>query len=523
MLAVARAPATVRTKLLVAFVGFGVLLLGLGVLGLRQLSDANGRVATVSSLAQRQVIYTQLNSDARSVETVLVNRTGVLDGSSRSAPRAVDLIANDQQLLDALGAVGDDLALAARPNFGPSANERQLLAAAQHDYRTLISAEPGLQAIDSKGDLVASAAEIAAVVSPTATDVQFQAQTLFNLVAAERSQLAAANDNAYQASLALFAGAGVMVLLLAALLGFTLHSLLINPIRVVTDGREAVATGDFSGQVTVPNRDELGTLATNVNRMSTRLDHLYRRLDAASKHKSEFLANMSHELRTPLNAIIGFSDVLAERHFGELNEKQADYVEDILTSGRHLLSLINDILDLSKIEAGRMELQFTDVRLGELLNNSVALMRDRAIRQGLSIALDTDSAPLVIQADERRLKQVMFNLLSNAVKFTPRDGHITVSALGDGPQVLVSVADDGEGIAPEDQGRIFQEFEQAGSSNAQEGTGLGLALSRRIVELHGGALTLKSALGAGSIFTFTIPRTQKEPTAIEPAEMVEAL
>jgi len=302
--------------------------------------------------------------------------------------------------------------------------------------------------------------------------------------------------------------------LLALLLALILSRALTGPIRRIDSRLAAIASGDFSGHVDVPNRDELGALAVNLNRMNDELGRLYRELETASKHKSEFLANMSHELRTPLNAVIGFSDVLRDQMFGELNAKQMEYVDDIHTSGRHLLTLINDILDMSKIEAGRMDLQVSSFSLPEVLRNSVALLRERATRQGIALSLEVDPGIDVIEADERLLKQVIFNLLSNALNFTERGGHVEVAARDRGDQVAISVRDDGVGIAPDDQARIFLEFEQAGKSTVQEGTGLGLALSRRFVELHGGRLTVDSAPGAGSTFTFTLPKTQNsiDPT-----------
>ena len=270
----------------------------------------------------------------------------------------------------------------------------------------------------------------------------------------------------------------------------------------------AIAAGDFSSHVDVANRDELGALAADLNRMNDGLGQLYTELDETSRHKSEFLASMSHELRTPLNAVIGFSEVLQERLFGELNDKQAEYVADIHTSGKHLLALINDILDLSKIEAGRMDLQLSTFALAELMQNAVALMRERATRQGIALTLEVDPSVGVIDADERKLKQMLFNLLTNAIKFTGRGGHVTVTARAAGDEVVVCVRDDGAGIAPADQARIFEAFEQASASHAQEGTGLGLALSRRFIELHGGRLEVVSEPGNGSTFTVTVPRTQ---------------
>ncbi|MGH7299325.1 MAG: ATP-binding protein, partial [Candidatus Rokuibacteriota bacterium] len=232
-----------------------------------------------------------------------------------------------------------------------------------------------------------------------------------------------------------------------------------------------------------------------------------RLLEVADQHKSEFLANMSHELRTPLNAIIGFSEVLLQRMFGELNPKQDEYLQDVLSSGRHLLSLINDILDLSKVEAGRMELELARFDLPQTLQDTLVLVRERAVRHGIDLHLDADSRLGALVADERKIKQVMLNLLSNAVKFTPEGGRVEVRAVPTDGAVEISVIDTGVGIAPENQELIFEEFRQVGGDYAhkREGTGLGLTLARKLVELHGGRLWVKSQVGQGSTFTFSVP------------------
>jgi GAF domain-containing protein len=236
-----------------------------------------------------------------------------------------------------------------------------------------------------------------------------------------------------------------------------------------------------------------------------------RQLETASQHKSEFLANMSHELRTPLNAVIGFSEVLGERMFGELNEKQEEYLKDIHASGQHLLSLINDILDLSKIEAGRMELELADFDLPTALDSALALVRERAGRRGIALHLSVDERLGQMRADERKVRQVVLNLLSNAIKFTPEGGRIEVGAVAKDGVVEVSVSDTGVGIAPEDQEAVFEEFRQVGTAAKKvEGTGLGLTLCRKFVELHGGRIWVKSQVGAGSTFTFTIPARRGE-------------
>ena len=247
-------------------------------------------------------------------------------------------------------------------------------------------------------------------------------------------------------------------------------------------------------------------LAIQNARLFREIEIKSRELEVASQHKSEFLASMSHELRTPLNAIIGFSDVLLQGMFGETNEKQTEYLRDILASGQHLLSLINDILDLSKIEAGRMDLDVAAFDLPSAIDDALLLMRERAGRRGITLERHVDERLGEIRADQRKVKQVFLNLLSNAVKFTPEGGRIDVRAtLADGT-VEISVTDTGIGIAPEDHDAVFEEFRQVGKAEKKaEGTGLGLALCRKFVELHGGRIWVKSQIGQGSRFTFTLP------------------
>jgi CheY-like chemotaxis protein len=227
--------------------------------------------------------------------------------------------------------------------------------------------------------------------------------------------------------------------------------------------------------------------------------------------KSDFLANMSHELRTPLNSVIGFSEVLQDQMFGPINEKQREYVNNILTSGRHLLSLINDILDLSKVESGKMDLELSAFSLRESLDASLVMLREKALKGGLELHLKlAPQADVSIVADQRKLKQIMFNLLTNAVKFTPAGGIVDVSAVRDGDFIEITVADTGMGIRKEDISKLFQTFTQLESvyTKEYEGTGLGLALTKQLVELHGGRIWVKSEFGTGSRFTLTIPLTQ---------------
>jgi signal transduction histidine kinase len=241
-------------------------------------------------------------------------------------------------------------------------------------------------------------------------------------------------------------------------------------------------------------------------RLFTELRQRTAQLQVANQHKDEFLASMSHELRTPLNSIIGFSEVMLQRMFGDINEKQEEYLNDVLTSGRHLLSLINDILDLSKIEAGKMELEIVEFDVPTAIDNALTLMRERAARRGQTLERVIDPRLGSTRGDERKFKQVLLNLLSNAVKFTAEGGQITVTAALTNGDVTISVTDTGVGIAPEHHELVFEEFRQVGNADKKaEGTGLGLALCRKFVELHGGRISVTSELGKGSTFTFTIP------------------
>ena len=244
------------------------------------------------------------------------------------------------------------------------------------------------------------------------------------------------------------------------------------------------------------------------------LETANRNLDQANRTKSAFLANMSHELRTPLNAIIGFSEVLEDQTFGPLNAKQTKYVCNVRNSGKHLLNMINDILDLSKIEAGKLELRREKFPLGATVDGIMGIVQVLANKKSITLKYEIDPVLQEIEADPKHFKQVLYNLLSNAVKFTPEGGKVNLSALpqeGAEPDsrqyVRISVSDTGIGIASEDHSKVFSEFQQVDESYSrqQEGTGLGLALSKKLVELHGGEIWFTSEKGRGSTFTFTIP------------------
>jgi signal transduction histidine kinase len=508
--AVGRLPAKLHTKLLVAFMGTVVLVVVVGLLGLRVLRQSNDRVGSLGALQERAFEYGQLQSDVFHIRTLQaenvaadfyrLNNPGLKPPSGREAMPVDQAIANNlarlrpTTLADGLG-------------FVPPAEDEHVLRRIRATSEQLSTVMRELVESDKRGASVLDQVQLRNRAEQLEIDLYQFANELADSTTAKTAALIAQNASSYASSRNLFIGVAAGAITLALSLGFVLSWSLIEPIRRINSRLAAIASGDFAGRVDVPNRDELGALAAAVNRMNDELSRLYRELEETSLHKSEFLANMSHELRTPLNAILGFSQVLRERMFGEVNEKQEEYLDDILSSGNHLLSLINDVLDLSKVEAGQVELEVAPFSLREALERGVVMVRERAAQDGVHLTLAADPEVDVVEGDERRIRQVIFNLLSNAVKFTPAGGAVDVSAAQLDGEIRVSVTDTGPGLAPEDHKRIFEEFQQTDTGVEQrEGTGLGLTLSKRLVELHGGRIWVDSELGKGSTFVFTLPR-----------------
>jgi signal transduction histidine kinase len=512
--AVGRLPVKVRTKMYVAFVGTVVLLVVVGILGLRVLSQSNGRVETLEALQVRATAYRALQTDAEQVRQLLALRAGgstanAYSGGRSSSLNKAGLVTLDNAIVSRLGTLGQ-AADSAGLGFVPPAADLSVLVEIRQDQGQLTTVMAQILASDLAG-APSQAQRHQPDAERLANDLQALAIQLVGTAQSQTQNVVAQNRTSYADSQRLSIAVATGSIALALILGFVLSRSVIGPIQRVESRVAAIASGDFSGRVDIANRDELGALGANVNHMNDELGRLYRELETVSRHKTEFLANMSHELRTPLNAIIGFSDVLHEQMFGELNEQQLGYVQDVLDAGHHLLSLINDILDLSKVEAGRMELEIADVSLPEVMQSGLTMNAERATRSGIALGMSVDPEEIVISADERKVRQVVFNLLSNAVKFTPAGGRVDISAqLRDG-FVEVAVTDTGSGIAVDDQELIFEEFQQArgAAGTRQEGTGLGLPLSRKFIELHGGRLWVESTPGHGSTFRFTLPAERK--------------
>jgi signal transduction histidine kinase len=506
--AIGRVPLPLGAKLLIGFVLVAGLLAVSAVLGLRALSQSNSRGAQLRRLQQEAVFEQRLLGDATQLQSV----TGQLVYAPNSSPLH-GVVGGDvaQLCADVVARVcGGAEGVAAGGGEGLAAGVG--LSLARIDPALFREVDARLKAFNNLtygngiGPSTASSPATVRAAVNAASDMTLGFQTLATKTKARANALVAQDHSSFQDSRDLLIGFGGGSFLLAIALGLLLSWSVVVPLRRTQERLSEIAGGDFAGHIEVPNRDEIGALAADVNRMNDELGHLYRELEAASRHKSDFLATMSHELRTPLNAIIGFSEVLHEQMFGELNERQIAYVHDVLEAGKHLLSLINDVLDLAKIEAGRMELQLSEVAVPDVLSSALSMHSESAGRNGIALTVTTDPAEIEITADERRVRQIVFNLLSNAVKFTPADGRVDVSARVEDGHVEIAVADTGPGIPAEDLEMIFEEFEQTvDGRKKEEGTGLGLPLSRKLVELHGGRLWVESEVGHGSTFRFTLP------------------
>ena len=509
--AIASLPATVRTKLLVAFLAIVVLLVVVGVVGLSFLGRSNARVEGLGTLQLRSSTYQTLQTQAEMLRQMLALRVGGDPGAATITGAASSVEGRRWALVDAtirfaLSQLGPSTSEATYGFVPPPADER-ILKRIRRDYHSFDSALSRVARLDGAGITGHSATPSLLRAIAADNDLYAATNDLAARTTNQADALIAANRRAYTYSRNLFIVVGAVSVALAAGLGLLLSWAVIGPIQRMEARLAEIASGDFSGRVDVPNRDELGSLGANLNRMNDEVRRLYGELETASRHKSEFLANMSHELRTPLNAIIGFSQALRQRLFGPINEKQEEYLDDILSSGNHLLSLINDVLDLSKIEAGRVELDVAAFSLRETLEKGAAILRVRAANNGVALSVEPASDVDIVEGDERRIRQVVFNLLSNAVKFTPPGGQVTVASDSVDGEVRVAIADTGPGIAAEDHERIFEEFQQTDVGVVhREGTGLGLALSRRLVELHGGRIWVESELGQGSRFVFSLPQ-----------------
>jgi signal transduction histidine kinase len=491
---VARLPVSVYAKLLLAFLIIAGLLVTVSAVGLKVLGETNRRAEDLVLLHRKIAAYRQLQHDTTgqlySVTSTLALPLEQID--VRTVEAALRQLKQFGYDLDRLQYVAKD--------------EAALLSRIQEEYNRFIQAMSAAIAMIAEGK-VAEARELQRTqATPLADRLERLTNELVNKAEAEMVERVEQNHQAYMTSQWLVIGIALGSVGLALVLGYVLSWSLIGPVTRMDVQFQQIAQGDFSQHVAVPNRDELGTLAANLNRTTDELGRLYQQLEAASRHKSQFLANMSHELRTPLNAILGYTELILDEIYGEVPTKIRDVLERVQQSSRHLLGLINAVLDLSRIEAGRLTLTLVDYTMQDVVHTVFAAVESLAAEKRLALKVSVPPNLPRSCGDAQRLSQVLLNLVGNAIKFT-EVGEVSVRVTADDGMFTVAVSDTGPGIAEADQQKIFEEFQQADSTSTrkQGGTGLGLAIAKKIIDMHGGRIWVESRPGQGSTFWFTLP------------------
>ncbi len=504
---VARLPATIHAKLLVAFLAMVALLIAVGAVGVQVLAEVNRRGDEMAKLQRKIAAYRQLQHEATEI---LYDAADLVSGVASGILRPQDpILETTLRKLKHFDASLERLQSSAKEEeqlLGRGGDEHRMLLVVRSDYDQFIQVVTRVIELIRRGK-VADARELHYThAMPLTLSLQLRMNQLVNVVDASMVSSINASQDAYRTSRSVVIGFALASIGLALFLGYVISWSLIGPVRDMRGRLEQISSGDFSQRVEVPNRDELGALAGNLNRMTEELGRLYQQLDAASRHKSQFLANMSHELRTPLNAILGYTELVLDGIYGEVPERIREVVQRLEKNGRHLLGLINDVLDLSKIEAGQLPLALTDYSLKDVVQSVLTATESLAAEKHLALRTSVASDLPLGHGDERRITQVLMNLVGNAIKFTEA-GEVKIQASARNGEFVVAVADTGSGIAAADQERIFQEFQQVdgSSTRAKAGTGLGLAIARKIVELHGGRIWVESSLGKGSTFWFVLP------------------
>jgi signal transduction histidine kinase len=490
---VSRIPAPVQFKLLVAFLAIAMLLVVVGTVGLNALSDVHQRAEELIKLQRKIEAYRQVQHDTT---TQLYSVASALISADERT------LSSTLRQLNQFGYDVDRLQFVAK-------DEVELLGRFRQDYDRFI--EIATRVVDMiRSGRAAEARDLqAAQAAPLADRLERLTNQLVNKAEADMVAGIEASTQAYSNAQFVVVAFALASIALALGLGYAISWSLIGPVKQVEARLDRLAAGDFDQRVHVVNRDELGTLAANVNRMCDELGRLYQHIEAASQHKSQFLASMSHELRTPLNAIIGLTEMMVSNAARFGTEKALEPLRRVNAAGTHLLSLINEILDLSKIEAGKLELNPEPVNLVRLIDEVIGTAGQLAEKNQNRLVVEAQDNLGALNADPMRLKQILLNLLSNACKFT-KEGEIAlrVRKVADGRDwVELAVADSGIGMTAEQQAKLFQDFTQADSLTARRygGTGLGLAITRKLARMMGGDVTVTSEPGKGSVFTVRLP------------------
>ena len=486
----ALAPAPIRTKLLAAFLLIELLLVALGAIGLLAVGEVGRRAGDLVSLQHKIDAYRQMQHDTlRQLYAVSSALTAPDNATLSSALRQITQFGYD---LDRVAFVAKD--------------EVALVGRLREDHSRFIGIATRVLELTRDGRTSEARQVQTSELAPLADRLERLTNQLVNRAEADMVNGVDASRATYETSRVYVVAFALVGFLLTLILGYAISWSIVSPVRQIDERLNRIAAGDFSQLVVVTNRDELGTLAQHVNLACERLQELYQGLQDASRHKSQFLANMSHELRTPLNAILGFGELMLDGVYGEVPDKMRGPLERVQSNGRHLLGLINDVLDLSKIEAGQFDLSLGDYSVDELVRGVYGAVEPLAAEKKLSLSTRVPAGLPTARGDERRLAQALLNLVGNAIKFTDR-GEVAIEVSADKDIYTFSVRDTGPGIAEADQAKIFDEFQQVDSSitKAKSGSGLGLAIARRIVEMHGGRIWVDSSVGRGATFSFTAP------------------
>ena len=481
---------SLRTKLLIAFFVIEMLLVSVGVIGLLSLREADQRANQVVGLQQKIEAYRQMQHGAlRQLYGVSTALAFPNETTLAGALRQINQFGYD---LDRVSFVAKD--------------EVALLDQVREEYARFIAVVSHIVDLIRNGRAAEAKQSELAELGPLADKLERLTNQMVNRAEADMVAGIDASRQTYARSQILVAAVAIASFVLTLVLGHAISRSVIDPVRIIHHGLNRIAAGDFTQRIEVANRDELGELAVHVNSTCEELQQLYRSLEEASRHKSQFLANMSHELRTPLNAILGFSELLLDGIYGDPPQKMRSAIERIQRNGRHLLGLINDVLDLSKIEAGQLRLSLADYSVEELVSGVYISVESLAAEKqlGLRVAVPTGLPPA--RGDERRLAQALFNLVGNAIKFTDA-GEVWIEVEAKKDSYVFSVRDTGPGVDEADQIKIFQEFQQVDNSitKTKAGAGLGLAIVKRIVEMHGGRIWIESRIGHGATFSFLVP------------------
>jgi signal transduction histidine kinase len=490
---VSRVPARVQTKLLAAFLAIAILLIMMGGVGLQLLSGVNQRTEELIKLQRKIEAYRQVQHDTT---TQLYSVSSALLASDEAT-----LLSTLRQL-NQFGYDVDRLHFVAK-------DEVELLGRFRQDYDRFVEIITQVVKL-IRARRVAEARELQTTqAAPLADRLERLTNQLVNKAEADMVAGIEASKQAYENSQYVVIAFALGSIVLALVLGYAISWSLVGPVEEIEARLNQVAAGDFTQRVHVINRDELGTLAANVNRMCEELGRLYQQIEAASQNKSQFLASMSHELRTPLNAIIGLTEMMVTNAARFGTEKAMEPLQRVHRAGTHLLGLINQVLDLSKIEAGKLELNPTAVHLARLIEEVMGTARQLAEQNKNRLVVEAQENLGQLTVDPMRLRQILLNLLSNACKFT-KQGEVVLRArrvVGERDWIELAVADSGIGMTAEQQAKLFEEFTQADASTAREygGTGLGLAISRKLARMMGGDVTVTSEPGKGSVFTVRLP------------------